>query len=253
MSKRFIDTDIFKDEWFMDLSVPGKLLWIYIITNCDHAGIVKFNQKLIQFQTGIKELPRVTKELSKRLVTVSEDLYFIPKFLDFQYPGFPNSKAPQQNGAVKILERYGLFKNGSLTVSNSSVTVSDSLRELPNSIGDVKGEEDGNEIFPEEIEKVFKKFLEMRLKLKKPATDYAVKLLRNKLRKLSNSKQSEAIKILNQSITNSWKDLYEIKEQSLNNNNHAATDRISKQIDTTNNFIAKFTGEVPVDPGTIQS
>lgn len=244
MAKRFIDTEIFKDEWFMDLSVSGKLLWIYLITNCDHAGIIKFNQKLIQFQTGIKELSRVREELGKRLVTVSEDVYFLPKFLDFQYPGFPNSKAPQQNGAVKILERLGMFINGSLTLTEQ---LSNSLRELPNSIGDVKGEGDGNDKFPEEIEKVFQEFLKMRIKLKKEATPYAIKLLRNKLRKLAENKQKKAIEILNQSITNGWKDLFELKQE--NNLNNATANRIDRHFETTQQVLDKLTGTISLDQG----
>lgn len=117
MSKRFIDTALFDDDWFMDLSKEAKLLWIYMITKCDHAGILKLNLKLCTLQTDIKDLNKIIKELGNRLVTVSKDLYFIPKFLEFQYPGFPNSKVRQQSSAVDILTKYGLFDNGKLTVS----------------------------------------------------------------------------------------------------------------------------------------
>lgn len=251
MAKRFIDTELFNDNWFMELSISGKLLWVYCITTCDHAGILKLNPKLCQFQTGIKELPRVIQELGNRMVTVEQDLYFIPKFLLFQYPGFPKSGAPQQHGAIKILEKYQLFKDGLLTLnkeySNSIETV---IKELPNSIGDGKGNGDGNELFPEEIEKVFSEFLKMRIKLKKEATPYAVKLLRKKLRTLSQSKQSKAIEILNQSITNGWKDLFEIKNNIQPNDN---SNKFTRAIDTTNRVIAKLAGEIPVDQGTIQS
>jgi hypothetical protein len=123
MAKRFIDTGIFDDDWFMDLSKDAKLLWIYLITKCDHAGIIKINEKLCKLQTDIRDLPEIIKQLGNRLVTVSEQLYFIPKFIEFQYPGFPNSKVRQQSSAVDILVKYGLFKEGKVTVN----------KELPNS------------------------------------------------------------------------------------------------------------------------
>lgn len=117
MSKRFIDTGIFDDDWFMDLSKEGKLLWVYFITKCDHAGIIKLNEKLCRVQTDIKDLNLVIKQLGNRLVTVSEHLYFIPKFIEFQYPGFPNSKVRQQQSAVDILIKYGLFDKENLTLN----------------------------------------------------------------------------------------------------------------------------------------
>ncbi len=117
MSKRFIDTGIFDDDWFMDLSKDGKLLWIYFITKCDHAGMIKINEKLLKLQTDIKDLDTVIKQLDNRLVTVSEHLYFIPKFIEFQYPGFPNSKVRQQQSAVDILAKHGLFDRENLTLN----------------------------------------------------------------------------------------------------------------------------------------
>jgi hypothetical protein len=117
MSKRFIDTGIFDDDWFMDLPKDAKLLWIYFITKCDHAGIIKLNLKLCKLQTDIKDLPEIIKQLGNRLITVSEHLYFIPKFIEFQYPGFPNSKVRQQQSAVDILTKYKLFKDGKLTLT----------------------------------------------------------------------------------------------------------------------------------------
>ena len=148
MAKRFIDTDMFDDPWFMDLSKDGKLLWIYFITKCNHAGIIEINRKLISFQAGIMDIETVIKELASRLVTVSEDLYFIPKFITFQYPGFPQSKVRQQVSAVAILNKYKVFDvktNSSLTLSellaNSSLTLSELL---PKSYDNDNGNGNGN-------------------------------------------------------------------------------------------------------------
>jgi len=110
MAKRFIDTEIFDDPWFMDLSKDGKLLWIYLLTKCNHAGMLDLNFKLCTMQTGIVDVQKVKKELGKRLVTVHEQLIFIPKFIEFQYPDFPKSKVKQQEGAIIILKKYDLLK-----------------------------------------------------------------------------------------------------------------------------------------------
>lgn len=114
MAKRFISTELFDDDWFMDLSVSGKLLWIYFITKCDHAGIISFNEKLCRFQTGINDVQQRLKELESRVIKISDYQYFIPKFIFYQYPDFPNSKVNQQRGAIKILEKLGLVIDNKL-------------------------------------------------------------------------------------------------------------------------------------------
>jgi len=134
MSKRFIDTKLFDDPWFMDLSKDAKLFWIYLITRCNHAGIIELNKRLIGFQTDIQDLSSVIKELDNRLVRVTEQLIFIPKFIYFQYPKFPQSKVKQQIGAIEILTKYNLFKDGKLTVN----------KELINSYGNGNDNDNGN-------------------------------------------------------------------------------------------------------------
>jgi hypothetical protein len=49
MAKRFYDTGIFQDSWFSDLSKDGKLLFFYLISRCNHAGIIDLNLKLAEF------------------------------------------------------------------------------------------------------------------------------------------------------------------------------------------------------------
>ena len=127
MAKRFIDTGIFDDAWYMDLSKDGKILWLYFITKCNHAGMLTLNIKLCKCQTGISDITTVIKELGNRLVTVSQLLYFIPKFIEFQYPNFPNSNVKQQASAIEILSKYQLFNKETLTVT----------QQLPNSYDNV--------------------------------------------------------------------------------------------------------------------
>jgi len=117
MAKRFIDTQLFDDPWFMDLSKDSKIFWIYLITKCNHAGIIELNERLFKFQTGLKCLQTVIKELGNRLVSVRDQYYFIPKFLDFQYPNFPNSKVKSQKSAMNILLKFNINIDNIQTVS----------------------------------------------------------------------------------------------------------------------------------------
>lgn len=126
MSKRLIDCNLFSDDWVHSLSKDAKLFFIYYTISCDHAGILKLNKSLCEFQTGIKDFERVIKELGNSLVTVKEGMYFMPRFIKFQYPGFPRSNVKQQESALKILSLNGITKD----TLNSYLTLS---KELPNS------------------------------------------------------------------------------------------------------------------------
>ncbi len=108
MAKRFIDTRMFEDEWVCSLSKDAKLFFIYYITTCDHAGILKLNRSLCEFQTKLKSFDTVIQELGNSLVTLKENVFFMPKFIKFQYPNFPQSNVKQQDGALKILFSYGI-------------------------------------------------------------------------------------------------------------------------------------------------
>ena len=116
MAKRFIDTGLFDDEWFSSLSSGAKLGWLYLITKCDHAGIISLNKALFKFQTG-NSWETVSKELSNSYVTLQNGKIFIQKFLDFQYPNFPQSKAPQQLGAIELLKKNNIWDNSKQTVT----------------------------------------------------------------------------------------------------------------------------------------
>lgn len=114
MSKRYIDTGLFDDDWFMDLSKDSKILYMYLITKCSHAGLIKINERLCKVQTGITDLKGALKGLKSRLIEAQEGLLFMPKFLFFQYPKFPQSTVFQQKAALEELTKYGLFKDGKL-------------------------------------------------------------------------------------------------------------------------------------------
>ncbi len=68
------------------------------------------------------------------------------------------------------------------------------------------------------LEKTFDDFLEMRKKIKKPATERAIELLKMNLEKLSNGDDNLKIKILEQSIVNSWQDIFPLKVNYTNQN-----------------------------------
>jgi hypothetical protein len=134
MAKRFIDTGLFDDEWFSELPCDAKIFWLYYLTKCDHAGLLKFNKRLIEFQCGFKDLEKVLDQFPNRIVRVSEQLLFCPKFIDFQYPGFPDCKFKAAISAKDILIKNNIDPNSYQSVS----------QDLNKSYGNGNGKSNGN-------------------------------------------------------------------------------------------------------------
>jgi len=65
----------------------------------------------------------------------------------------------------------------------------------------------------EELNNAFLDFLDMRKKIKKPATDRAIKMAINKLENLSGGDKEKKIDIINQSIMNCWQDLFPLRTE----------------------------------------
>ena len=91
MPKRFTDTLKWQDEWFMELPWIYKLFYLYILDNCDHAGIWKVNFKLASFHIGHSiDQDSSIKFFEGRILEFKPGYWFILKFIDFQYGGIKN-------------------------------------------------------------------------------------------------------------------------------------------------------------------
>ena len=215
MAKRMIDTNIFRDPWFMDLSKDGKLIWIYLFCNCDHAGMYELNGKLLKFETGITDIDKAFEQLGNRCLRVKQGLYFIPKFLYFQYPSFPNSKVKAQDSAIKILEQSNLFKEGKLTVTQplDKGYDNDNDNGCDNDNGTDKPEEkDLDFTYEESYEGIITEWFEYK---KQRGETYKSKASRqkfyNSLYELTKGDINKAQKIIDQSMANNWAGIFELK------------------------------------------
>ncbi len=106
MPKRFIDTEIWKKGWFRKLEPTIKLFIIYLFTNCDHAGLLDVDVEAAEFHINGKiDLAQVPEGW---FIEVSKDKWFIPKFLNFQYPRGLNQNMKMHQSVAKLLEKYNL-------------------------------------------------------------------------------------------------------------------------------------------------
>jgi hypothetical protein len=85
MSKRFTDTDKWKDPWFRSLSPHEKLLFNYLCDNCDLAGFYEVDFDMIAFTTKLTE--KETKDAFRGLIkgyTGNDGWIWINNFLKHQ-------------------------------------------------------------------------------------------------------------------------------------------------------------------------
>ena len=68
------------------------------------------------------------------------------------------------------------------------------------------------------LNQTFTDYVEMRKKLKSPMTERAIQLAMSNLEKLSGGDNDTAVQILEQSIMNSWKGLFALKDDKRSNN-----------------------------------
>ena len=71
----------------------------------------------------------------------------------------------------------------------------------------------------EELKEALKAFIQMRSFIKKPMTEYALKLMLKKLDELGNNDTTK-IAILNQSITHNWQGIFPLKDEYTNHEKH---------------------------------
>jgi hypothetical protein len=109
MAKRFTDNEKWKDAWFSDLPSKYKLFWLYILDDCNHAGIWKVNFRVAQFMIGESlEVSEVKRYLKDRVEVIDDEYWFICKFLKFQYPNGLKESVKAQLSVIKLLKQYNL-------------------------------------------------------------------------------------------------------------------------------------------------
>jgi hypothetical protein len=134
MAKRLTDSNKWNDNWFTDLPADMKLVWLYILDTCDHAGVYKVSMKLLRFQTGTERTEEEIINYLKDRIYIADDKWFIPKFITFQYKNFFTSKTPAIVSARELLVNHNIIQPNDNTLptlnkglSNDSLTLIEPL------------------------------------------------------------------------------------------------------------------------------
>lgn len=109
-TKRFTDAEKWKDPFFENLSNDYKIIWLYLLDDCDNAGIWSKSIKRLNFHcdTSITEEELFTT-FKDRILAINDAICIIPKFLTFQYgDDWINSNSKVIVSVKKKLELRGI-------------------------------------------------------------------------------------------------------------------------------------------------
>lgn len=135
MAKRFTDTDKWKRPWFRKLPFKAKLVWFYLLDNCDHCGVWAADFELLEFQTGMKISEADFAEwFAGKFKALDRDKFFFPSFIAFQQ----GALSPQKNAHKPIIAF--LEKNG---LSLDEVPIPSDTHQVPIGMGPSKGNSKG--------------------------------------------------------------------------------------------------------------
>lgn len=107
MSKRFTETDKWRDPWFRKLTPAQKLLWFYLLDNCDQSGVIDFDHEFAEFQIGIKSSEKDIVALSKQLLKLPNGKLWLHKFVRYQYGKLSHDCKPHKP-VFAALEKHGI-------------------------------------------------------------------------------------------------------------------------------------------------
>lgn len=109
MTKRFVDTEIWNKDWFLDLSIKQKLLLKYIYDNCDCAGVYEISYRNLQ-NCFNEPVSKKDFEGLRQVKFISENKVFVEDFIKFQYGWSMNSLSGKNNNVQKGILK-SLIKN----------------------------------------------------------------------------------------------------------------------------------------------
>lgn len=109
MSKRFTETSKWSDPWFRGLSLQHKALWLWMLDNCDCAGVLpEIDWGLVSFQIGTNCTQADMSIFADRVERCGKG-YWIAKFIAFQWGEIgSDSHSTLHRGVIKALERVSI-------------------------------------------------------------------------------------------------------------------------------------------------
>ncbi|KKM79866.1 hypothetical protein LCGC14_1345560 [marine sediment metagenome] len=107
MALRFLDTEYFKHPFVSTLQAPYKILYIFIMCDCDNTGTWNPNFEISSIYIGQKVDKKITEKFFEgKFIKLENGKWFFPDFIQHQYPKGLQNKNPAH---TKIIEKLSLL------------------------------------------------------------------------------------------------------------------------------------------------
>lgn len=231
MAKRFTDTDLWDKEWFMELSMKHKLLIKLLFAKCDVAGVWSPNWALASSYIGEKVNKSDLEILAKHIEFLPDGRIFVVDFVSFQYGVLTEKCAPHRK-IIALLKKYGLFERVSVGYRKGIDTLQEEEEDKEEDKEKEKGKEEDKKppkanTKPKQSELTYPFTSELFMQAWAAWKDYKKKEHSFKYKttdseqaalmeisELSNGNETTAFSIIKQSMSNGWKGLFELKNQT---------------------------------------
>lgn len=205
-AKTIIDSDA-----FLDMPLSTQVLYFHLSMRADDDGFIN-NPKKIQRMIGASD------DDLKLLIAKSFLIPFESGIVVIKHWKIHNYIRNDRYKETAYLEEKQLLQvkeNKAYTIDGipNGYQMDTQVRLGKDRIGKDKDKPKKKAYYSDDdkLNKAFTDYVDMRKKIKAPMTDRAIELAINKLEKLSGGDNNKAIAILEQSVMNSWKGLFELK------------------------------------------
>lgn len=147
MAKRFTSTEIWSEDWFLDMPNEYKLFWFYSLSICNHAGLFRVNLRsfcgLNNLQLTAQEALGFFNKGKDRVRVVSDNIWYFEDFIVFQYGPTLNINNRVHFSIMKELKNNKI----ELTSIRGLKGVNDTLKDKDKDYSNYLNNKNGVEIF----------------------------------------------------------------------------------------------------------
>lgn len=144
MAKRFTATELWEEDWFLDMPNEYKLFWYYILAACDHAGVFRVNiskfNRIIDSKKKVVQNKAITyfNNGKERVRIISENKWFIEDFFVFQYGSIFNKNNKVHESIEKIYNQANISLTSIRGLKDLKEGVKDKDKDKKGGVGENK-------------------------------------------------------------------------------------------------------------------
>jgi len=107
MTKRFTESEKFRNPWYRKLSPKHKCIWEYLLAECSLAGIIDIDYEAMGFHIGVQISEKDVSCIEEKLHKLPDGKYLVKSFIPFQQ-GRLNKNNRAHKNIIKELKKYGI-------------------------------------------------------------------------------------------------------------------------------------------------